>query len=108
MTWVTRDEVKAHANVEGDVTDAMLDLYIASAEAHVSNYLNRSLESLLAPVEAPAEPDPATFPAPVKHALLLYIADAIENRGTQIIGTITAELPTAERLLHPYRLQLGA
>jgi hypothetical protein len=108
MTYVTLVEVKAHANVEGDVTDAMLQLYIDSAEAHVSNYLNRSLDSLLDEVVEPAEPDPATFPKPVKHAILLLVADAIEQRSTQIVGTITAELPTAERLLQPYRLLMGA
>lgn len=105
--YVSLLEAKAHCNIEGDVADSMLQLYIDAAEAHVGNYLNRSLASLLLPVEAPAEPDPLTFPTPVKYAILLYVDDSVANRGTQIIGTISSELPTAERLLQPYRLQLG-
>lgn len=108
MSYVTLDQAKAHCNVEGDVTNEMLQLYIDAAEAHVSNYLDRSLDSLLLPVEAPAEPDPATFPKPVLYAILLYVADAVEQRATQIVGTINSELPTAQRLLQPYRLQQGA
>lgn len=99
--YVSLEEIKAHANVEGDVTDAMLTLYLASAEQAAANFLDRSLASLL------TDEDPDTFPAPVKHAILLYVTDAIEQRGTQIVGTINSELPTARRLLDPYRLLLG-
>jgi hypothetical protein len=106
MSYVTLDEVKSHANVEGEVTDSMLQLYIDSAEAHVSNYLNRTLDSLLLPVEAPAVPDAATFPKPVRHAILLLVTDSIENRGC-IVNVPANVLPTFERLLYPYRLEIG-
>lgn len=102
MSYVTLPQAKAHANVAGDVSDAMLQLYIDSAEAAVSNYLNRGLDSLL------LEEDPASFPLPVLHAILMHVADSIENRGTVIVGTSFQILPSAERLLFPYRLELGA
>ena len=43
----------------------------------------------------------------VKQSILLYIADAYENRMSQIEGSSFGENPAAENYLYPYRVALG-
>jgi uncharacterized phiE125 gp8 family phage protein len=57
--------------------------------------------------------DPGESPAPseglpeaVKIAWLMQIADLFENRGAQVERALSAN-PTLERLLAPYRLEMG-
>jgi hypothetical protein len=107
--YVTLDEIRAHAHIVSDVDAgalaaevAALTLYNESAHAEVANYLNRTLDSLLTGV-APAQ----VFPAPVKHAILILCANAIMQAESIVIGTISSELPTVQRLLQPYRLNMG-
>lgn len=100
--YVSSDLARAHCNAGADVPADLLTLYIDSAERTVEQYLAQPLEDLLL-----TEGDNETLPADVKHAILLYIANAVANRETYIVGTIFAELPTASNLLQPYRTELG-
>jgi hypothetical protein len=56
---------------------------------------------------APSEDSPpdygANVPAPIKAAILLEAADMYRNREARVIGNSVVELPTARRLLMPYR-----
>ncbi|MAC89660.1 hypothetical protein [Maricaulis sp.] len=56
---------------------------------------------------APSEDSPpdygANVPGPIKAAILLEAADMYRNRETRVIGNSVVELPTARRLLMPYR-----
>lgn len=100
--YVTPEIARAHCNAEADVPADLLQLYIDSSERTVAEYLAQPLEDLLQ-----TDGDNTSLPADVKHAILLYVANAVANRETIIVGTIFAELPTATRLLQPYRVGLG-
>lgn len=51
--------------------------------------------------------EPAAVPAPIKTAMLQYIAHWYQNRETVITGTIVSETPMAgDTLLWPYRLEV--
>jgi hypothetical protein len=99
--------VKEHCEITTELSDTLLQLYVDAAEARVAAYLNRPLDELLDPVAAPDVPDTASYAAAIRNAILLYVSDAVEKRGTLVIGTIASELPTADRLLYPYRIGLG-
>jgi hypothetical protein len=105
--YVSPALAREHCNLTAEVSDALLQMYIDAAEARVSAYLNRPLSQLLDPVPPPDVPDPQEFAAAVRLAILMYVADAIDNRGTIVVGASASELPTVERILHPYRVLLG-
>lgn len=50
---------------------------------------------------------PTNIPAPLKAAILLLVGDLYENAEATIVGTIVADNPTVDRLLYPYRVNLG-
>lgn len=100
--YITAEIARAHCNAGDDVPASLLTLYTESAERSVAKYLGVDLATLLLTAG-----DNTTLPADVQHAILLYIANAVSNRETIIVGTIFAELPTATRLLQPYRSELG-
>lgn len=105
--YVPLSLAKEHCNLTTEVSDTLLQLYIDAAEHRVAEYLNRSLADLLDPVSPPDDEDPAAYSAAVRLAVLLYVADAVDNRGTLVLGGVANELPTADRLLYPYRIGLG-
>ena len=90
---ITLDEAKAHTRLnEGvDREDPQLLGMIATAQAHIENYLGRTF------------PVGEDVPAPVKSAALLLFADLYENReGQQDVALYTNR--TFALLLNPYRL----
>jgi hypothetical protein len=99
--------VREFCNLTTEVSDTLLQLMVDAAEARCAAYLNRPLSQVLDPITPPDVPDPSEFGQAVRLAVLLYVSDAIDNRGTIVTGTISSELPTAERLLWPYRVGLG-
>jgi hypothetical protein len=105
--YVPLSLAKDFCNVTTEVSDVLLQLLIDAAEQRVATYLNRPLTEILDPVTPPDAADPQSYAAAVRLAILLYVSDAVDNRNTIITGTISSELPTAERLLHPYRIGLG-
>ncbi|PWL18830.1 phage gp6-like head-tail connector protein [Falsochrobactrum shanghaiense] len=82
---------KKHLRVDFGDDDAAITLYLAAAVDWTLTYTNRS--------EVPIGAEFA-FDA----AALLMMAGMYENREAVITGTIQAEVPTARRLLDPYRL----
>lgn len=50
---------------------------------------------------------PTNIPAPLKAAILLLIGDLYENAEATIVGVSVAANPAADRLLYPYRVNLG-
>jgi Phage gp6-like head-tail connector protein len=108
MSYVSLAFAKEHCNVTADVSDTLLQVYINSAEGRVAAFLNRPLSDLLDDLAPPnpgdADPNAADT---IRHAICLYVDDAVQNRGTIIIGTISSELRTAENMLYPYRVGLG-
>lgn len=82
---------KKHLRVGHNDEDTEITLYLNAAIDWTLTYTNR------ASVPAGAE---FAFDA----AALLMMAGMYENREAVITGTIQAEIPTARRLLDPYRL----
>lgn len=82
---------KKHLRIQHNDDDTEITLYLAAAVDWTLTYTNRSA------VPAGAE---FAFDA----AALLMMASMYENREAVITGTIQAEIPTARRLLDPYRL----
>lgn len=91
--------VKEHCAITAEITDALLQIYIDAAEARAATYLNRTIATL-------ADLDTEGKNA-VRLAIVLFVMDAVEQRGTLVVGTISSEMQTAEKLLHPYRIELG-
>jgi len=86
---ITLEEAKTHIRVVGTDDDVEITAMIATAKAHIENYIG----VVYADGEAPA---------PVKSAALLMVGDLYENREAQ------TERPLSEnkafiRLLNPYR-----
>lgn len=93
MAWVpTSTEAKMHLKVDNTDEDDLIDIFIEAAEDFIEVYLDRE-----------TVPDKAA----IKAAALLIIGDLYENRGAQIVGTITSENPAVMRLLQPYRRNIG-
>jgi len=107
--YVSLALAREHINVisDAEVSDALLQMYVDSAEQQAAAYLNRPLNEVLDPIAPPDVTDPAGYAAAVRHAILLKVADAMDVRGTQIVGTSGMALPTFENILYPYRVGLG-
>ncbi|HMU15817.1 MAG TPA: head-tail connector protein [Thauera aminoaromatica] len=98
MIFTTLDEAKEHLRVQIDTDDLLIEAYIEAAEAHVLDFLNLTEYELLG--------SPGTRPAPLRVATLMIVADLYENREAQVDFEIRAN-PAVERLLFPYRVNLG-
>ncbi|WP_167659776.1 head-tail connector protein [Brucella pseudogrignonensis] len=88
---VTLELAKKHLRVSHDDEDQEIELYLAAAADWTLTYTKRK--------EVPAGAEFA-FDA----ATLLTMASMFETRESDITGTIHTEIPTARRLIDPYRL----
>lgn len=88
---VTLELAKKHLRLSHDDEDQEIELYLAAAVDWTMTYTKRTT------VSAGAE---FAFDA----AALLTMASMFENRESDITGTIHTEIPTARRLIDPYRL----
>lgn len=70
--WTTVEYVKAHSNIDFDCTNAVLELYICSAEETILNLLRRTYENLIETY--------GCVPAPIRHATLLLTDNSYEHR----------------------------
>ena len=98
-------EIKSHLRLplEVDVeADAEIERLHDAAVDYAEQYLGRSI-----PWSVGESSSETFFPASVKQAIIILIAEMYENREQTIVGTITSTLPTVERLLHFYRVGLG-
>lgn len=103
---VSLSEIKSHLRVDHSDSDSDLVLYLEAAEAHVANFLNRSLLSWGehgSPVGSPS----VAVPEPVRHAIKMIVGDLYENREAATADVQIHIHPTTELLLFPYRLCLG-
>ena len=91
MAIVTLTEAKEHLRVNHNLEDTKITRDIEAAEDYIKNYLNRE--------EIPIK-------AAVKAAALLIVGDLYENRESQSEKELKANA-TVERLLFPYRVDMG-
>ena len=99
MSITTLSEAKAHLRVLDNDEDTLIQSYIDAAEAHVANYLERSLD--------PWTEEGGTAPQNVRQAILLVIGDFYENREARFVGTIQTNNPAFEALLQFDRFNFG-
>jgi hypothetical protein len=85
---ITLAEAKTHIRVDGTDSDTEITAMIATAKAHVENYLGVAYAG--------------AAPAPVKSAALLLVGDLYENREAQTDRPLT-ENRAFVQLLNPYR-----
>ncbi len=88
---VTLELAKKHLRVSHEDEDQEIELYLAAAVDWTMTYTKRT-----------TVPNGAEFAFDA--AALLTMASMFENRESDITGTIHTEIPTARRLIDPYRL----
>ncbi|MDG5498965.1 head-tail connector protein [Marinobacter sp. BGYM27] len=103
MSVMTLEQIKHHLRLELDdeSQDAHLENLSEAAEDYAAQYIGQSIPW------KDSEGEDVPVPASIKAALLLVIGDLYENREAQIVGTIRADNPAVERLLHFYRVGMG-
>lgn len=114
---ITLEQAKDHLRIDSDVEDAILQVYIDAAEAHVADYLNREVPWQVQETDADGEPvvdendEPvmveAPIPAPVIAAALLVLGDLYAHREASLVATNRIDNPAVHRLLNPYRILPG-
>lgn len=98
---LTLAEAQAQVSVTHSHDDGLLEDAIAAAHDHIEKYIGRPVPW----TNADGEPQPV--PASIKQAAKLLVGDFYNNREALIIGTIVADNPAVERLLHFHRIGLG-
>lgn len=96
MAIITLAEAKLHLRASTyvdspDPEDTLINIYIGAAEDHIRNYLDREI--------IPSK-------SAIKAAALLLVGDLYENREAAGEKEIK-ENPAVNRLLFPYRRNLG-
>ncbi len=90
MSVTPLELVKAHLRVGHDDEDALIQVYINSAEDFVNRYCDRK--------------EPFTvFPDAVQSAVLLIVGNLYENRESMTVGQEMHVNKTVSFLLDPYR-----
>lgn len=103
MAVLTLSEIKAHLRIEANETaeDALLNQINEAAQDYAEQYIGR-------PIPWTDEAgDTVTPPASIVAAIKLIAADLYENRQQRVIGASIGEIPTAQNMLHFYRINMG-
>lgn len=98
MPILNLQTVKSHLRIDSNDEDSLLNVYIAAAESHAEEYLNRPLQ----PWNEENDPVPAT----IIQALLLAVGDFYENREAVSENPYNKN-PAFASLLNWHRLELG-
>lgn len=109
MALVSLDTVKGHLRVDGTADDALIGLYLTSAEASISGYLERAVYPTQEALNAAADPSGLVAGAAIQHAVLLLVGEAYRDReGAAKAPQIAGEMPpSVARLLAPLRNGAG-
>lgn len=89
---ITLAQAKKHLRVDNADEDQHILLFIYAAHDYVKNFLNQSI------------PTPA--PDAIRAAILLIVGDMYENREGASEKEIYSN-PAVDRLLYPYRVDIG-
>lgn len=107
MSHVSRDEAKSWSKIYFADKDAEVDLVLGAAEGFVANFLGReSLADEDLNVEGDSPGAPLLKPD-VKLVVLMAFDESWQNRGINVVGSITTENPQWMRVAHLYRKNLG-
>lgn len=109
--YVTLERAKSFLNVYYSEKDAEIELMIDAAERHVAEFLNRPLTDPELTTEGdsppPDSPGAIELLPNIQMGILYYVADFWANREINVIGASVAKNDMAERILYPYRIDLG-
>lgn len=114
MPLVSLELARSHCKTDGD-DDALLSVYLAAAEAHAQEVLNRRVfasaeEMAEAVLDGAAGADPMVVNDAIRAAILLLTGHFYRNREDVVggRGAAAVQLPMgAVHLLWPYRVSLG-
>lgn len=102
MGGVTLQQAIDHLRIDDDSVElAYVEGLIYAASQYVARYLNRPFPWV------DDEGEPVETPDPVRHAILMLVADLYEHRTTTVEGVRVRENPVAQRLLDLYREGIG-
>ena len=96
------EDIKIHLRLdlnEDYQLDVELEKMLEAAVDYVSQYIDRSIPWSTSEASE-------VFPASVRAAILIVVADLFENRQGQVFGELKAN-PAVDNLLHFYRSGLG-
>lgn len=102
MSLPTIEQIKVQLRMEPDEQapglDDELQALLDDAVDYASQFLGRPI---------PWTED-SSVPGSVRRALLLIVSDLFNNREGQFVGVTAADNPAVVRMLHFYRVGLGA
>lgn len=107
MSIVTLERAKAHVYVTHDDDDELIQHYLDAAEDYAAKFMGRDSLDDLAEIDSDQPSEGGKLPASVEQAVLLLMGDFYALREAQVTGTILAQNPAAEALMHFYRVGLG-
>jgi hypothetical protein len=112
MSYVTLEKARKHLEVIHSADDELIQDCIDAAEDYAAQYMGRDgiydgQDWRRLDAESESSSDPETVPASVVRAILFLTADYYEHRTQTVVGTITSKIPSAEHMLHFYRIGLG-
>lgn len=94
MKFLKLDYVKAHSRIDYNDEDALLELYINSAEETVMNYIDRTYEEMLKDYDG--------VPKPVRLAAMMLVDLSYQQRSPISTQNFSAVPYGFEMLLKPY------
>ena len=100
MKYLTLEYIKAHSRIDGDMEDSLLELYGASAEDTVMNYLNRGAttdEAINSLLEKYGE-----IPSAIMQATLMLVDVSYQFRSPISPTNISIVPYTFDILIKPY------
>lgn len=94
MKYMKLDYVKAHSRIDYNDEDALLELYINSAEETVMNYIDRTYEEM--------QEDYGGVPEPIRLATMMLVDVSYQQRSPISTQNFSAVPYGFEMLLKPY------
>lgn len=107
MAVPTLEDLKRHLRIRHALEDDDLADKLSAGIDAAAMYINRPIPWLAEEQPEVGDPVYAAVPSSVRAAILIMAAELVANREQSVVGTIYTPIPTAERLLWPYRVGLG-
>lgn len=96
--WLTMNYVKTHSRIDFDCDDAILQLYIRSAERALLNYIDRSYDEIIEKWGG----EGCEFPEDLVHATLMLVDHSYTQRSPADTRQMYSVPYTFDFLVKPY------
>lgn len=104
MIWMTIGYIKQHSRICCDGEDGVLELYGASAEKTVMNYLNRDYDDIVGTFGTPEQP----VPEPIREATLMLVDVSYTYRSPVTLQNLYLVQYGFDARLKPYMRLTGS